>query len=153
MSLTWVDYLEFGAISLLGQMLHILWVKIPSLKKKSKETGKPWSLKEWLSEDWNITLGVFVVVMTLFFVLDQILHFKPEVADYTKLVFWGVGAFGSSVGFAKFSSYEAELGKLVDVKANIADLTIGLTTKSAEAIAKGTRALGTDVTQAPQPLA
>lgn len=144
----WI-YIQYGFMFFAGQFLHILVVKIPSLRKRSKDANKKFSLKEWLSEDWNLIVATNIVGVMALIGLDELLAWKPEIQNAVKWFFAGIGAFGNSLILQRFSKYEQILSSVTDIKTNITDKLIGPTQSVDELIAKGTEYTGSDVTVSP----
>lgn len=141
-------YLQYCAMFLLGQALHLLIVKIPSLKKKDSINNSKFSLKEWWKEDWNLILATNVLGTMALVGLDQLIGWRPEIENVVKWFFAGIGAFGSSIAM-KYSKYESVLLAYLDIKANITDHTVGHTENVQELVNKGTEVTNKDVTKAP----
>jgi hypothetical protein len=129
--------------------LHLFLVKVPAIKNRARAANKTFIFKEWWGCDWNIIIGTQVLGAMFIIGLNELLHWKPYILDYVKWFFAAVGAFGSTVAMAKFSQYEKELTKVLDIKSNIADVVTGGTTSSAETIRKGTNVTGQDVSHNP----
>lgn len=129
-------YLQCIVMFILGQILYMLWIKVPSLKLKAASANKPFSYAELWKCDAHVILGLNVVGISLFVGLDQALHYKPEAINYLKWLFWVVGAFGCTVGFKYFSRYEKTLMAILDKKSNAFDKTIGTATTVTEVIKK-----------------
>lgn len=144
----WI-YFQYGFMFFAGQLLHLLVVKIPSLRNKTRQANKKFSLKDWFAEDWNLIIGLNILGSMFLIGLDEVLAWKPEIQNVVKWFFAAVGAFGNSIVLQKFSKYEHVLGSVLDIKANIADKVIGPTADVSELIEKGTEATGTDVTIPP----
>lgn len=144
----WI-YIQYGFMFFAGQLLHLMVVKIPSLRKRSREANKKFSIKEWLAEDWNLIVATNVLGVMFLIGLDELLKWKPEIQNVVKWFFAGIGAFGNSLILQKFSKYEQLLGAVVDIKSNITDKLLGPTENVDELIVKGTVATGTDVTVSP----
>ena len=136
---------------ILGQAAHLMLVKIPAIKKRSKAVNKVFYLKDWWNADWNVIVGTQIIGAMLILGLDQIVTWRPGVLDYVKWFFAGMGAFGSTIAMAKASQFEKSLTGLMDVKANVSDAMTGGTTTVDETIMKGTLATGTDVSKQPTP--
>lgn len=143
----WILYLQCIAMFILGQVLHLMWIKIPSMKAKARAANKAYYFKEFWSCDWNVIIGTQVLLASLLFGLGELLVWKPDIINHIKWTFWTVGAFASSVGMAKFSQYEKSLMQTLDIKSNIADHFTGGTTTVADTIKKGEEATGIDVTK------
>lgn len=114
-------YMQSVAMFILGQLLQLFWLKIPSLKKRAKAANYKFSASEYWKEDWYLIIGTQVAGAMAIIGLDQIVHWKPDVLEYVKWFFGGFGAFGSSVVLSKLSSYEKTLSGIIDVKTNISD--------------------------------
>lgn len=143
-------YLQCGFMFMLGQGLHLFWIKLPSFKEKALAANKPFSYKEWWECDKWLVIGLQLAGISIFMGLDQIFRFKPEIIDYTKWFFWAIGAFGSNLLFQKFSQYAKGQTKIIDLKANIADILTGGTSTVKETLEKGSQVTGgADVSVAP----
>lgn len=114
-------YIQCVTMFLLGQVLQILWIKVPDIKSRAKLANQKFIWKDWWSSDWNLVMGTMVVGAMLIIGLDQFVHWKPAVLDYLKWFFGGLGFFGSTVVLAKLSKYAAYFNGVIDLKTNIAD--------------------------------
>jgi hypothetical protein len=128
-----------------GQVVHLLLVKMPAIKKRARSVNKKFYFKEWWNEDWNIIIGTQFIGAMFIIGLDQFLNWKPDVLEYIKWFFAAVGAFGSTVAMSRFSHYEKMITGLTDIKSNIADAMTGGTTTVDETIQKGITVTGVDV--------
>lgn len=133
---------------LLGQILHLATVKVPSLRAKSRTNNHKFNFMEWLKEDWNLILATNVLGGLLLIGLDEFFNWKPELEDFAKWLFAFVGTFGSSLAM-RLSSYEKKIMEFLDIKANISDKLVGKTTGMQDLINKGSDAVGNDVTISP----
>jgi hypothetical protein len=134
---------------LLGQGIQLFWIKIPSLRQRSAAVNKPFLFKDWIACDWNILVGTQLFGFLLLLVMNEVLNWKPEYADFIKTIWGLLGAFGTSVALSKWGQFEKGIINFIDVKANISDLVTGPTKHIGEVIQKGNEATGKDVTQAP----
>lgn len=116
----WV-YIQCVLMFLLGQAAHLFLIKIPAIKEKSRVANKSFAWKDWWACDWNVVIGTQVVGALVIFGLDEIVNWKPEVLDYVKWFFAGVGAFGSTIAMAKMSQFDKSINKVIDIKTDIAD--------------------------------
>jgi len=114
-------YLQCVAMLLLGQALQLFLIKIPAIKERCRVANKPFSMSEWWGSDWNLVIGTAVIGAMAIIGLDQLVHWKPEILNYVKWFFGGIGAFGSNLLLSKWSSFEKALNSIVDKKTNIAD--------------------------------
>lgn len=144
----WI-YFQYVFMFLGGQILHLLVVKIPSLRKRARQANKKFSIKDWLTEDWNLIIALNVLGSMFLIGLDEVLAWKPEIQNVVKWFFAAVGAFGNSIVLQKFSKYEHTLGSIFDIKSNISDKFTGPTAGLQDLIEKGTEATGVDVTIPP----
>lgn len=142
-------YVQCGIMFLLGEGIYLFWIKFPSFKEKAASINKPFKYSEWWDCDKNLIIGLNLLAVSLFFGLDQLLHFKPAIMDYTKWFFWLIGYTGCNIVFNKMSQFAKGQLKLGDIKSNIADLLTGGTTTVAETIQKGNEVTNQDVTKPP----
>lgn len=141
-------YIQSIFMFILGQVLYLLWIKVPSLKIKAASANKPFSYSDLWECDANVIIGLNVLGISLFIGLDQVLHYKPEAINYLKWLFWLVGAFGCTVGFKYFSRYEKTLISILDKKSNGFDAVMGSATTVKEVIEKAAEQ-GIDATKPP----
>lgn len=127
---------QYLIMNLCGQLLHLFLIKVPSQKAKARAVNKTFSWKEWWLCDWNVIVSTQIIFIALIVGWDQFVAWKPEIADVAKWFFLLVGAFGSTVAMAKFSSYEKNLMGLIDIKSNVSDEVTGGTTTVKETIEK-----------------
>jgi len=114
-------YVQCVAMFVLGQALQIFLIKIPAVRERCRVSNKAFTIHDWFGCDWNIVVATFIIGAMLIIGLDQIVHWKPGILDYVKWFFAFVGAFGSNVALAKWSSFEKGLNNLIDIKTDIAD--------------------------------
>src|SRR5437762_13515301 len=93
-------YLQCVAMFILGQALHLFLIKVPQIKTQSRAVGKPFAWKSWWNCDWNIIIATQIIGALFIVGLDQFLNWKPEVLNYVKWFFAGLGAFGSTIAMA-----------------------------------------------------
>jgi hypothetical protein len=132
---------------ILGQMAHLFLLKIPAVKDRCRAANKPFTWREWWNCDWNVVIGTLVIGALFIIGLDQFLNWKPQVLNYVKWFFAGIGAFGSTAAMAYFSKYEKQLMALLDVKSNVSDAVTGGTITVRETIEKGEAATGEAITE------
>lgn len=117
-------YIQCVAMFILGQLLQLFWMKIPSVKKRAKAANYKFSWKEYWAEDWTLVIGTNILGAMIVFGLDQLVHWKPYILEYVKWFFAGIGYFASSAVLSKLSSYEKVLTNVIDIKTDIADKKI-----------------------------
>ena len=143
-------YIQCILMFILGQIIYLLWIKVPSLKHKASSLNKPFSYLELWHCDANVIIGLNVLGISIFIGLDQIIHYRPDAINYLKWCFWLVGAFGCTVGFKYFSRYEKTLLSMIDKKSNAFDADFGLATTVSEVIDRAAEK-GIDATKPPTP--
>lgn len=133
------------AMSIGGQLLDLLLIQIPDLRKTAKAANKPFTLKEWWQRDWNVILATQVIIIMVTIGWDEIVGWKPGADNYMKWIYAGVGGFGSSIAMAKWGNYKRTTTELFSLKSNISDAVTGGTTTVHETIVKGEMAVGQDI--------
>lgn len=108
----------------LGVLFQICVVKIPRLRAASLNANRPFSFKEYISDDWPAIMGSFIAVGILCFCLDELLNIKPDLAKIVKWLFVFVGFTGSSIIQAILSVTNKKIMELIDVKTNISDSVV-----------------------------
>lgn len=145
--ITFTLLLQCIIMFILGQGVHLFFIKIPALKKRSTAANKLFVFKDWWSCDWNIIIGTQLFGALIVFGLNELVDWKPEILTYVRWFFAGIGAFGSTVAMSLLSKYDKTLIQVLDIKSNIADTVTGGTTSVEETIRKGSQATQSDVTQ------
>lgn len=121
MTITTLLILQCIAMFILGQLLQLFWLKIPSLKKRSKAANYHFSLSDYWKEDWYLIIGTQILGALVVIGLNELVQWKPMILDYIKWFFAFIGAFASSVILSKLSAYEKKLTEVIDVKTNLSD--------------------------------
>ena len=148
-----METLILFTMSILGQVSHLAFVKIPSLRRTASAANKAFYIKEWWNCDWNLIIGLQAFIIAVFLGLDEIMHFKPEMLEYTKWMFFFVGFGGSSAIMSWLSKYAPGVMNLISVKSNTFDVQAGkVITNANEAIEKGKEITGEDVSKNPTPV-
>lgn len=117
---TWL-YVQCVIMLILGQALQVFLIKIPDIKERARAANQKFLWSDWWASDWNVVVATSILGAILIFGLDEVFHFKPIVIDYVKFFFAAVGAVGSNVLLAKWSSYAKYFTTVLSDKANIAD--------------------------------
>lgn len=133
----------------LGYLLCLQWNTIPALKKKCKQLNRKFSYREWIRCDINILIGNLIFAAILLLLLRELMEWKESIRKFTGLFFVFAGAFLTSVIQNRWGRMNDSLGKLIDVKSNIADFFTGNTTTVKDAIEKGNEVTGQDVSTPP----
>ena len=118
MSDTLTNYFVAG---MLGILLQIFAVKIPTLKQKYKVANRDFNFLDYLKDDWSTILASVVSVAILIVGLDELLDIKPGLDKYVKWMFVFVGFTGSSIIQAALSIANKKIMSIIDIKTNIAD--------------------------------
>ena len=140
------------AMAILGQWVQILFIAIPSIKKKAAAANQNFSWRDWWASDFNLVLGTMVIIGAAAIGLKEIANWKPEIMNYVRWFFFGIGAFGSNIAMSLLSKYQNKLMALLDIKANVADTVTGGTNSVQETIDKGSEATGKDIPTKIQPM-
>ena len=114
-------YIQCVIMLILGQALQVFIIKIPDIKSRAKLANQQFIWKDWWASDWNLVIGTAILGAIVIVGLDQLIHWKPEILEYVKWFFAGLGFFGSTVVMAKYSQYSKYFNQVIDVKTNIAD--------------------------------
>ncbi len=147
-------YLQCGAMFIGGQILALMFITVPDLRKKSRLANKEFSLNVWWTSDWNIIIGTQVIGIMLFIGLDQLISWKPWILPQIKWIVAGLGAFGTPIIQAKFSPFAKGLSSLLDIKSNAADILLGKSNTAAQVASKYEEVTGnskSDITSPPNP--
>lgn len=118
--LTWQLYALYIVLFILGQALTIFWWDIPEVQKLAKVANYEFNWKEYWHKSWNMIIGLQILGIIVFLVLDQIVHWKPQLM--TKL--WWIaplfGMIGSGIG-GRFGTYRKKILGVIDRKTDILD--------------------------------
>jgi hypothetical protein len=144
--LTIKDYVFCAGMFLLGQLIHIFWIKIPAYKIRATAANKPFSYSEWWSCDSTLIIGLNLVGISLLVGVDQLIGIWPSWIDKLKWGFWLIGTFGSSVGYKYYKGYDSGNISLLSAKANVSGAVLGDTNTVADTIEKAKEA-GLDINQ------
>jgi hypothetical protein len=100
-------------------------LKLKSLQDKARLANVEFKVFQYFKNDWlSITASVLTVVMFLFFI-DNILVWKPAVADYLKIGFAFVGYTGSDIASRIFGVVNKKINSAIDYKTTVADQATG----------------------------
>lgn len=118
------QYIWSVVMFIAGQLLHLFLNKIPALKTRAKVANYDFRLVDYWREEWYIIIGTQIFGAMVIIGIDEVAHWKPEVVDYVKWFFAGLGYFFSSVIIKWLGQYEKKLLAVIDIKTNTADNTI-----------------------------
>jgi hypothetical protein len=150
MTLTTSLYVFLWIMFLLGQLCHLFFIKMPSLKERNKNINKIFYFVDWWNCDWNIILGTQAFGIAIVIGLPELLNWKPFIWDYVRWFFFFVGVFNSLIFLAIFSKYSKSLSDMSDVKSNVTDHLLGGASKSVGEVLEKAMALGIDGTKPPE---
>lgn len=106
---------------ILGIMLHLFVVKIPSALERSKVANVNAGIIDYLEHDWIGIAASFIAVIIGVVCIDEFLKWQPAAQSYLKIGFAFYGFTGSSLLLAVFGKFSKYLNGIVDVKTDIAD--------------------------------
>lgn len=119
-------YLQCVAMYLLGQAVDLFLLKIPELRSLYRKANEDFCWKKYWQTDWNVIIGTQVVGAMLILGLNELTQWKPQILDYIKWFFGGIGAVGSSIIVSKWSQTKKYIMNIIDSKTNIADKVTAL---------------------------
>lgn len=112
-------YVQCLVIYVLGVVLHLTWLKVPSLREKSKMANVTFSLRTWWLEDWHTVVGNVALGGIMLFGLSELITWKPEILSYVRWFFAFMGTFGSNIAMTKFGKFEQILNAIIDEKLKV----------------------------------
>lgn len=132
-----------------AQILDLLLIQVPKLRRNAAAANKPFKFKEWWSCDWNLILAgpVFMIVVTIGY--EELIGFNPAFSKYARWIYAGIGGFGSSILMENWGKYGKNITQLFSLKSNISDVVTGGTTTVQDTIKKGEERLNQDITNNP----
>lgn len=122
-------YIQCVAMYLLGQAVDLFLLKIPELRTLYRKANEDFCWKKYWQTDWNVIIGTQVVGAMLILGLNELTQWKPQILDYIKWFFGGVGAVGSSIIVSRWSQAKKYIMNVIDNKTNIADKVTGQESK------------------------
>jgi|ERR1044072_874502 hypothetical protein len=105
---------------ILGQALTIFWWDIPQVRQLAAAANHDFNVKEYWKKSWNMHVGLQILGSIVFLVLDQIVHWKPQVLTMMWWISPIFGVMGTAIG-ARFGSYRKIFLNILDKKANLLD--------------------------------
>lgn len=119
--MTTLAFLQSFGAGVLGILFHIFVIKLPSLKKRSQAANLSFTFKEYIQEDWLALAASFIALFIALMVIDEVVKYKPIIADFLKWIFVFIGYTGSSTLVALLSKTDTVINKVVDIKTDVAD--------------------------------
>ena len=114
-------YLFCFLAGLSGICAHVLFIKLPELKKSSKVANRPFVLSGYFSDEWLALASSVLTILIAMLVIDEIIKWQPFVIDWLKWFFVFIGYTGSSLLQAALGKTADKINQVIDVKTNIAD--------------------------------
>jgi len=114
-------YLKCVIAGILGIIAHIVFLKLPAVKKRSLAANKPFSVAEYFKDDWLAILGSFLTVVICVYLLDEIIGYNPSFFRYVKYGFLFIGYTGSSVLIGILGKADPKILTKVDKATNELD--------------------------------
>ena len=109
-------YLQCAAMLILGQGLQIFLIKIPDLKTRAALAKQQFIWADWWAADWNVVIATSIIGVMAIIGLNELVHWKPEILDYVKWFFAGLGGFGSNIAMAYWSTYAKYFNGVIGTK-------------------------------------
>jgi hypothetical protein len=113
-------YLWCALLFFVGQGIALFLIDIPEVRKLAKTANHGFIWKEWWLKDWNVVIGVQLIGIVAFAGLDQLIHWKPWIIDYSKWMFAIFGVIASGIA-ARIGGYRKMILRIIDRKTDIAD--------------------------------
>lgn len=107
-------------LGILGVVAHSL-IKANSLQKDATVANIKFTLFDYLNCDWLGISASFIMVLIWILVFGEVGAKYPQILDYVRLSFAGMGFFGSYILQTIFSKGKKYIRTVVDEKTNIAD--------------------------------
>lgn len=114
-------FLQCFVAGLIGMLLQVFLVKLPSLQLRYKTANERLTLGAFLQAEWITLCGSALTILAIVYCLDEVLGLKPDLVKVIKWLFVFVGFTGSSIIMAMFSRTAKVLNGIVDEKTNVAD--------------------------------
>lgn len=134
--MTIMIFLQCFIAGLLGIAFHTL-MKIKGLRGRAIAANQSFSFGAYFQKDWFSILISVVSVAIAIYILDELIHFKPGIKDWTKAFFVAIGFMGDSLLQSLLSKSEKQILNIIDKKTNIADTVLNgnsPTVREAEAV-------------------
>lgn len=90
-------YTQCLIAGLLGILFHLVAFKLPAIKKRSNAAGVDFSITNYLKDEWLALASSVLSVIIFTYLIDELVKFKPQVAEYLKFFFLLFGYTGSSI--------------------------------------------------------
>lgn len=114
-------FIDLLLAGLLGLLIHVFLVKIPSIQERAIKANTEIKLGEFFSKDWPAIFGSFLVVLVYIFVVDEIQSYSSTLMAFKKILGVFIGYCGSSIILRIFGKTEKMVLSIIDKKTDIAD--------------------------------
>lgn len=114
-------YIVCFALGILGVLLHIFGMKLPAVRKRAKDANLPFTIKDYLSEDYPAIIASMITVVIAVLIIDEMVGYNPSYMRYIKFFFAFIGYTGSSILIGAFGKFDKGISAIVDAKTNELD--------------------------------
>lgn len=105
----------------LGIMAHIVFLKLPAVKKRSMAANVPFDVKAYFKDDAIAIIASVLTVVIVVFLVDELVGYNPSLLRFIKGLFVFVGYTGSSILINVFGVADKVVLKVIDAKTNELD--------------------------------
>lgn len=119
--MTLTDKLICLVLGLLGMVIHVFGVKIPSFKARVKVSNEIFTYSEYLQDDLAALITSAGILVTILLILPDLLAWHPVALLWVKVGFIFIGFTDSSIIVAKMGKADDKLNKIIDEKTGLAD--------------------------------
>jgi len=71
-------YILSAFAALLGMLLHVFLLKIPSATERAKAANLKFSIGEWITSEWPSLAGNVAAIIIGLLIAKEVLNYKPE---------------------------------------------------------------------------
>jgi hypothetical protein len=97
-----------------------MWWDIPQIRQLAAVANHDFDPKEYWKKSWNIHVGLQILGTIVFLVLDQIIHWKPQILTMMWWISPVFGMMGTAIA-SRFGTYRKFFMNILDKKANLLD--------------------------------
>jgi len=113
-------YIQCFILGLLGALLHGL-LKVKSIQDKARKANVAFSAMDYLKEDIISHLTSLTTIIVCIFLVEDVLHVKPEFLYYLKFAFLFTGYAGNDIASRVLGAVNKRVNDVIDKKTTIAD--------------------------------
>lgn len=122
--MTFQLYLECFAVAFVGMLLHAV-LKLKSLQDKARLANVEFKVKQYFIQDWLSHSSSLLTVILFLLFTDNLLHWKPQVLGFLKILYAFIGYTGSDVWSRLLSVVNKKINTAIDYKTTMADKQSG----------------------------